>query len=130
VRSQTGSTTRNRDQASHAQNSNVSRWLLPAPIRGPAPQSNCSHRPGSGTHGRNTRRFPARQAFFASATARRVVRSEPTKPIDASFWCTTSARIAPFERSTHSSILGSSSSRLVARRRRPPGTWPASRSAT
>ncbi len=40
-------------------------------------QSNCNHSPGSGIHGRYTRRLPVRQAFFASATARRVVRSEP-----------------------------------------------------
>ena len=48
VWSQVGITTRNRDQASHAQNSYVRR----PPIRGPSPQSNCSHIPGSGTHGR------------------------------------------------------------------------------
>ena len=46
--SQTGITTRNRDQASHAANSCVFRPL----IRGPSPQSHCSHIPGSGTHGR------------------------------------------------------------------------------
>ena len=46
-------------------------------IRGPSPQSHCSHIPGSGTHGRYRRRRPARQASFTSATARRVDRSDP-----------------------------------------------------
>ena len=48
---------------------------------GPSPQSNCNHMPGSGIHGRYVRRRPARHASFASATARRVVRSSPVKPI-------------------------------------------------
>ncbi|MFF3128734.1 hypothetical protein ACFVRD_42270 [Streptomyces sp. NPDC057908] len=48
VQSQTGITTRNRDQDSHAQNSQVRR----PPIFGPSPQSNCRQRPGSGIHGR------------------------------------------------------------------------------
>ncbi len=72
-RSQTGITTRNRDQASHAQNSCVFRPV----ISGPPPQSHCSHIPGSGTHGRQRLRWPARQATFTSATARRAGRSEP-----------------------------------------------------
>ena len=48
VRSHVGITTRNRDHANHAQNSNVA---LP-PMVGPVPQSNCSHMPGSTIHGR------------------------------------------------------------------------------
>ncbi len=71
--SRMGSTTRNRLQASQAQNSQVA-----APsITGPAPKSHWNHRPGSGTHGRCTRRCPAAHCLRASATARRVVRSEP-----------------------------------------------------
>jgi hypothetical protein len=57
-RSHVGITTRNRDHASHAQNSNVAR-ISPDPgaavgsgTFGPHPQSNCSHRPGSVIHGR------------------------------------------------------------------------------
>ena len=53
VRSQVGITTRNLLQASHAQNSSVPRSAPSAPgTRGPYPQSNCSHRPGSLIHGR------------------------------------------------------------------------------
>lgn len=51
-----GITTRNRDQASHAQNNCV---LRPA-TRGPSPQSNCTHSPGSATHGGYVRRRPTR----------------------------------------------------------------------
>lgn len=43
----------------------------------PSPKSRWNHKPGSGTHGRCTRRFPASHALRAVATARRVVRSEP-----------------------------------------------------
>jgi hypothetical protein len=54
-RSQVGITTRNRDQASHAQNSSVAR-ITPGAAGsgtfGPHPQSNCSHNPGSVIHGR------------------------------------------------------------------------------
>ena len=71
--SRIGSTTRNLDQASHRQNSTVAA----PPISGPSPKSYCAHIPGSGTHGRNTRRRPEYQAFFSRATARRVVRSDP-----------------------------------------------------
>lgn len=99
-------------------------------MRGPCPQSNCNHNPGSGIHGRNTRRLPARQAFFAVATARRVVRSDPANPIASSFSCTTSARIRPPERSTHSSTLSKNRSIAIARRGRSSGDLPASRSAT
>jgi len=52
VRSHVARMTRNRDHASQAQNKFVRR----PPIRGPSPQSNCSHIPGSGTHGRYLRR--------------------------------------------------------------------------
>src|SRR5687767_3191062 len=44
VLSNVGITTRNLDQASHAHHNDVRR----PPIRGPSPQSNCSHSPGSG----------------------------------------------------------------------------------
>ncbi len=54
VWSQVGITTRNRYHASQAQNNDVRR----APMRGPSPQSNCSHIPGSGTHGRYGGRLP------------------------------------------------------------------------
>ena len=50
--SRIGSTTRNRDHASHAQNNNDAT----PPTSGPAPKSHWNHRPGSGTHGRWTRR--------------------------------------------------------------------------
>ena len=53
-------------QASQAHHSSVSR----PPIRGPWPQSNWSHMPGSGIHGRYTRRWPAAYARLALATAR------------------------------------------------------------
>jgi hypothetical protein len=74
--------------------------------------------------------LPARHAFFAAATARRVVRSEPANPIAASLSCATSARMRPCDRSTHSSILSRNGSIAIARRHRSPGTIPASRSAT
>jgi hypothetical protein len=54
VLSSTGITTRNRDHASHAHHKLVRRPL----IRGPSPQSHCSHNPGSVIHGRNTLRSP------------------------------------------------------------------------
>ena len=68
-----GSTTRNPGQASHRQN----KITVVPPIRGPSPKSYCAHIPGSGTHGRNTRRRPAARCALTSATARRVVRSDP-----------------------------------------------------
>jgi len=53
VRSQVGITTRNLDQASHAQNSSVTRSTPSGPgTLGPVPQSHCSHSPGSLIHGR------------------------------------------------------------------------------
>ena len=52
VLSQVGITTRKRLQASQAHQSIASR----PPILGPWPQSNWSHIPGSGIHGRYTRR--------------------------------------------------------------------------
>jgi hypothetical protein len=61
---------------------------------GPSPKSYCAHIPGSGTHGRNTRRWPTRYAAFGCAAARRVVRCDPAYPIAAIFSCTTSARPA------------------------------------
>ena len=58
--SQVGITTRNRDQASHAQNSDVARGRPSGPnTTGPAPQSNCNHNPGSVIHGRYPRRRPS-----------------------------------------------------------------------
>ena len=56
VLSRIASTTRNRDHANHAQNNVV---LTPS-MTGPSPKSYCSHIPGSVTHGRCTRRRPAR----------------------------------------------------------------------
>ena len=101
VRSQAGITTRNRDQASHRQNSSVARAAPPAHgTTGPTPQSNWHHIPGSVIHGRYVRRCPARQQAFASATARRVVRSSPSNPTATNRSCTTSARTCPRERST------------------------------
>lgn len=54
VRSQVGITTRNRDQASQAQNNKVGRGSPPPGpgTFGPQPQSNWSHKPGSVIHGR------------------------------------------------------------------------------
>src|SRR3546814_2180003 len=75
VLSQIGITTRNRDHANHAQNNVVFR----PEIVGPSPKSYCNHSPGSVTHGRYTRRRPARNWAFASATVRRAVRSPPVK---------------------------------------------------
>ena len=74
VRSQVGITTRCRLHANHAQNKFTDR----PPILGPAPQSHWAHIPGSTIQGRYTRRRPARNAAFTSATARRTVRSEPS----------------------------------------------------
>ena len=126
MRSQVGRTTRNLDQASQAQNNKVGR---PA-ILGPSPQSNCSHNPGSGNHGRNTRRCPDHHALRTAPTARRVVRSEPVKPMPSSLSCTTSARILPSERSIHSSILSKNSSINIGRTGRSSGALPASRNPT
>jgi len=56
VQSQHGIVTRNRDHANHAQNSTVGRPATSAPC----PQSHWAHMPGSGSHGRNTRRCPRR----------------------------------------------------------------------
>lgn len=50
--SQVGITTRTLDRPNHAQNRFVDR---PATL-GPCPQSHWAHMPGSGTHGRYTRR--------------------------------------------------------------------------
>jgi hypothetical protein len=54
VRSQTGSATRKRDHASHAQNNSVSRSLPPPGpgTFGPHSQSHWNQRPGSAIHGR------------------------------------------------------------------------------
>src|SRR4051794_8985432 len=60
-RSQVGTTTRNRDHANQAQNSIVGRGLPSGPNTiGPAPQSNCSHNPGSVIQGRYDLRCPSR----------------------------------------------------------------------
>jgi hypothetical protein len=58
VRPQTACTTRNRNEASQAHHGFVRR----PPIREASAQSYCNHNPGSGTHGRNTRRCPAAAA--------------------------------------------------------------------
>ena len=128
VRSQHGIVTRNLDQANQAQNSTVER---PAML-GPSPQSHWAHMPGSGNHGRNTRRCPRRWLSFTSATARRTVRSEPSNPRPVSLSKATSARTFPFDRSTHSSIFGMNGS--ISRSRRggstPSGNRPRSRRST
>jgi hypothetical protein len=129
VWSHTGITTRNRDQASHAQNNCV---LRPS-MRGPSPQSNCSHRPGSAIHGRYVRRRPARHAIFASRTERRVVRSVPVNPIASSRSWTLSARIFAFDKSTSSSTFGRNASISFGRgplRTSSGSPPPASRNAT
>jgi hypothetical protein len=61
VRSQVGMTTRKRLQASQAQNRSVGR----PSTRGPWPQSNWSHMPGSVIQGLYVRRRPARYAALA-----------------------------------------------------------------
>jgi hypothetical protein len=94
------------------------------------PAGHCIHSPGSATHGRNTRRCPARSRAFTSATVRRVVRSPPVKPIATSPWCTTSARTRPLDRATSSSILSRYSSIGRARCSRATTGSPATRSAT
>jgi hypothetical protein len=87
--------------------------------------------PGSGIHGRNTRRRPDRQAAFSRATARRVVRSDPAYPIAVIFSCATSARIFPLLRSTSSSSFGKNPPTAGCGRRATAGTArPCSRSAT
>ena len=127
VRSQVAITTRNLDHASHAQN----RFVLRPEMTGPAPQSHCAHMPGSGIHGRYTRRRPAPKLFFASATARRTVRSEPSNPSAFSLAWQRSARILPQERSTHSSIFAIHGSMIRFRRTGPtPPSRPSSRLAT
>lgn len=127
VLSRNASTTRNRDQASHAQNSTVAA----PPILGPSPKSYCHHIPGSVTHGRCTRTRPARCCARNRATARRVVRSEPSKPKARSLAWATSARNRPLLRSIHSSSLGMNGSTSSARATgRPETTPPASRTST
>ena len=125
--SRIGTTTRNRLQDSQKQNSVVATvW-----IRGPSPKSYWAHIPGSVTQGRNTRRCPAAWAALRTATARRVVRSEPVKPIATSLSWATSARTLPRERSTSSSSLGKNSSIMLGRAAGRPGTSrPAARAAT
>ena len=86
--------------------------------------------PGSGIQGRKTRRWPAAYARLISATARRVVRSEPSKPRAHSFSWATSARTRPWLRSTHSSSLARYGSRIWSRRTGSAATWPRSRSRT
>ena len=127
VLSSSGTTTRNRHHANQKQNKIVEA----PPIRGPSPKSYCAHIPGSGIHGRCTRARPDRHAFLISATARRVVRSDPLNPIAVILSCATSARILPLDRSTSSLSLGRNSSITLGRRAARPGTnVPASRWAT
>ncbi len=127
VLSSSGRTTRYRDQASHRQNSVV----FTCPISGPSPKSYCAHIPGSGMCGRCTRRRPAKYDRLISATARRVVRSDPPYPIAVIVSCATSARIFPFDRSASSSSLARNGPVTPARRAGPAGTArPRSRSAT
>ena len=118
VRSRNAMTIRNRDHASHAQNSTV---LRPS-MTGPSPKSYCNHNPGSVTHGRCTRAFPSRYCLLISATARRDDRSDPGNPIATSLSWATSARILPFDCSTHSSTFGRNSSTNRGRHDRGTGT--------
>lgn len=94
------------------------------------PQSNCSHIPGSGTHGRNVRRRPARHAVFAADTARRVVRSVPVNPIATNRRWITSARILPCDASTSSSTFGKNTSINLGRTAATSGSAPPSRNFT
>ncbi len=127
VRSQVGMTTRNLDQASQAHHSSVPR----PSIVGPSAQSHWNHIPGSGIHGRKTRRWPARYERLTAATTRRVVRSEPAKPSARNLSWATSARTRPWLRSTHSSTLGRYRSMSWSRRAyRPGSSRPASRRRT
>src|SRR5450759_4934670 len=72
-----------------------------------------------------------RRAVAGLKAAWRVVRSQPVKPIAASFRCATSARIRPCERSTSSSSFGRNSSTSCGRRAPWPAvSFPAARSAT
>lgn len=65
----------------HFTDNNVGRGRPSAPNTiGPAPQSNCNHKPGSVIHGRYCRRCPSRYNCLTEATARRVVRSSPMNP--------------------------------------------------
>jgi len=115
----------------HHANQKQNKIVEAPPMRGPSPKSYCAHNPGSGIHGRCTRAPPDRRAFLISATARRVVRSEPAKPIATILSWATSARILPSDRSTNSSSLGRNSSITLGRRAARPGTnVPASRWAT
>ena len=127
VLSSNGDTTRNRHHANQEKNKIVDT----PPMRGPSPKSYCAHNPGSRIHGRCTRRRPELHAFLISATARRVVRSDPANPIATISPWATSARILPWDRLMSSSSLGRNSSIRRGRRVARPGTSvPASRQAT
>jgi hypothetical protein len=54
--------------------------------RGPCPQSNWNHMPGSGIHGRNTRRWPARRtpSWLVRGRSRRPLRTLETREIQPS----------------------------------------------
>ena len=67
----------NRHHANHRQNKIVAARRSGGRRRSHTP----AHIPGSGIHGRCTRHRPAGHAFLISATARRVVRSDPANPI-------------------------------------------------
>ena len=92
---------------------------------GPSPQSNCSHSPGSGIHGRYVAGARPPRAPSPSATARRVVRSSPANPTATSRSCTMSARTSPFERSTQ--LLDLRQERVDQLGRGGPGRGPAAR---
>jgi hypothetical protein len=66
------------------------------PIVDPTPHANCNHNPLRHPRPKHLR-WPERHVCFAAATARRVVRSEPSKPIATSLSCATSARINPYD---------------------------------
>src|SRR5260370_8784487 len=76
VLSRSASTTRNRDQASHAQN----RIVFTPSMTGPSPKSYCSHIPGSVTHGRCTRTPPDLNPAPTFAPPRPALRPQPQYP--------------------------------------------------
>ena len=123
----TGITTRNRDQASHAQNSYVLRPADPRPV---APVELQPH-PRLG-HPRPIRAAAAPPARPPSPPRPPAGSTAPTPgtPSRPASRCTTSARILPLLRSTSSSIFGRNASISLGRAPVASGSPPASRIAT
>ena len=124
VRSRSGTTMRNRHQASQATRSTI----LRPPTTGPSPKSYCSHNPGSVIQGRCTRVLPSRHWVLISDSARRVVRSVPTYPMAINRSWALSPRILPLDSDTQPSRTSFQSSMIFARR--VAGGSPAARSST